>query len=136
MVYCRSWKRWSWPCWRSGHDCYQTCHFKWFFIWKLLWHEKIPFSSNTFLRNFQTKCQSNWRGKAEDSLKVYNTVDGSSAFQVAVSTPNSETFKAAPRLCLCDNCLSKYGSCKMFKTYSFIASNWKPTPYGPSIKLS
>ena len=38
-------------------------------------------------------------------------------FQVAVFTPNSETFKAAPRLCLCDSCLSKYVSCKMFKTY-------------------
>ena len=38
-------------------------------------------------------------------------------FQAAVFTPNNETFKAAPRLCLCDTCLSKYGSCEMFKTY-------------------
>ena len=40
--------------------------------------------------------------RAGDLLKVYDTVDGSSMFQVAVFTPNSETFKAAPHLCLCD----------------------------------
>ena len=55
--------------------------------------------------------------RAEDSLKVYDAVDGPSTFQVAVFTPNSETFKVAPRLCQCDSCLFKYGSCEMCKTY-------------------
>ena len=93
--------------------------------------------SNNLLYHFQkVDVKAIEEERAEDSLKVYNTVDGSSAFQVAVFTRNRETFKAAAHLCLCDNCLSKYGSCKMFKTYSFIASNWKPTSYSPSIKLS
>ena len=52
--------------------------------------------------------------RTEDSLKVFDTVDDSSVFQVAVFTPNSETFKAACHLCLCDSCLSKHGSCEMF----------------------
>ena len=30
-------------------------------------------------------------------------------FQAAVFTLNSEIFKEAPRLCLCESCLSKYG---------------------------
>ena len=63
--------------------------------------------------------------RAGDLLKVYDTVDGSSMFQVAVFTPNSETFKAAPRLCLCDSCVSKYGSCQMFKTYQLCCTQLK-----------
>ena len=46
-------------------------------------------------------------------------------FQVAVFTPNSETFKVAPRLCLCDSCVSKYGSCQMFKTYQLCCTQLK-----------
>ena len=66
MVYCRSWKRWSWPCWRSDQDCYQTCHFKLFFLWKLLWHGPIPFweiFKQFALSPSRGWCQNTWRGK-------------------------------------------------------------------------
>ena len=46
-------------------------------------------------------------------------------FQVAVFTPNSETFKAAPCICVCDSYLSKYGSCEMFKTYQLHCTQLK-----------
>ena len=76
------------------------------------------FSNNLLYRFLQeVDVKAFEKERAEDSLKVYDTVDGSSTFQVAVFTPNSETFKAASRLCLCDSRLSKYGSCEMFKTY-------------------
>ena len=75
------------------------------------------FSDNLLYHFHEVDVKALEQERAEDSLKVYNTIDGSSTLQVAVFTPNSETFKAAPRLCLCDSRLSKYGSCEMFKMY-------------------
>ena len=128
MVYCRSWKRWSWPCWRSGQDCYQTCHFKWFFLWKLLWHGPLPFWE--MFKQFAVslsrgKCQSTWR------VKGWRFPEGLRYCWWLFNVPSSclytkhETFKAAPHLCLCDSCLSKYGSCEMFKTYQLHCTQLK-----------
>ena len=50
--------------------------------------------SNNLLYHFQeVDVKAIEEERAEDSLKVYNTVDGSSAFQVAVFTWNRETSK-------------------------------------------
>ena len=46
-----------------------------------------------------------------------NTIDGSSLFQVMVFSPNSQHIKAAPRLCICDDCELEYGSCSLFNSY-------------------
>ena len=74
--------------------------------------------SNNLLYHFQeVNVKALEEERAEDSLKVCDTVDNSSIFQVALFTPGSETFKVAHCLCLCDSCLSKYGSCEMFKIY-------------------
>ena len=37
--------------------------------------------------------------------KIYKRVDGSAKFQVIVFKPNSNSFKAANRLCVCDGML-------------------------------
>ena len=47
----------------------------------------------------------------EGRLKIFNKVDGSSAFQVMVFTPGSKQVKAAPHLCGCVVCEKEYGSC-------------------------
>ena len=56
------------------------------------------FSNNLLYRFQEVDVKALKEERAEDSLKVYSTVDGSSTFQVAVFTPNNETFKVAPRL--------------------------------------
>ena len=52
-----------------------------------------------------------------DHRKKFKTVQGSADFQVMIFTPNTNTFKASPRLCLCDLCSLNYGSCALFQTY-------------------
>ena len=44
-------------------------------------------------------------------------MDGSAKFQVIVFKPNSNSFKAANRLCVCDECCISYGSCSLFQEY-------------------
>ena len=51
-----------------------------------------------------------------DNMRHY-TVTGSSKFQIIIFTPYSRTFKAAPRICVCDQCFLTYGSCSLFKEY-------------------
>ena len=53
----------------------------------------------------------------EDHRRVFKTVDGSSEFHVCVFSPNSTHFKASPRLCMCEKCVVKYGSCDLFTAY-------------------
>ena len=48
---------------------------------------------------------------------ICNTIDGSSLFHVMVFSPNSQHIKAAPRLCICDDCKLEYGSCSLFNSY-------------------
>ena len=59
--------------------------------------------------------------RARAKLKVFPTVEGSSTFQVMVFTPGKSSFKAASRICLCNECKSKYGSCEMFQEYELIS---------------
>ena len=47
----------------------------------------------------------------------FSTTQGSSKFHVMIFSPNSNSFKAAPYLCVCDSCLTDYGSCDLFQTY-------------------
>ena len=56
--------------------------------------------------------------RASDRLFRHKTIEGSSTFQVLVFKPDSETFKAAPRICICELCNKEYGSCSLFTEYS------------------
>ena len=42
-----------------------------------------------------------------------------------VFKPNGNSFKASPRICLCDDCSSDYGSCSSFKEYPLICHQLK-----------
>ena len=42
-----------------------------------------------------------------------------------VFKPNGNSFKASPRICLCDACSSDYGSCSSFKEYPLICHQLK-----------
>ena len=55
--------------------------------------------------------------REEDHRKDFKTINGSSSFHVAVFTPNCTTFKASPRLCLCDACVVEYSLCELFRSY-------------------
>ena len=44
-------------------------------------------------------------------------MDGSAKFQVIVFKPNSNSFKAANRPCVCDESCISYGSCSLFQEY-------------------
>ena len=48
--------------------------------------------------------------RAEARLKKYPTIEGSDSFQIMIFQPHATTFKAAPHLCICDSCLTDYGS--------------------------
>ena len=41
--------------------------------------------------------------RERDLRRVYKTVQGSSEFHIMIFTPNSKSFRASPRLCLCDH---------------------------------
>ena len=59
--------------------------------------------------------------KMEDLLKKYNTkkyntIDGSSRFQVVMFHLGKTTFRPARHLCICDQCIeNEYGSCSEFE---------------------
>ena len=55
--------------------------------------------------------------RCENQHKEFKTIEGSSKFQVAVFTPDSRSFRAAIRLCICNSCKVEYGSCNFFETY-------------------
>ena len=62
--------------------------------------------------------------RMEDRLKKYRTIDGSSRFQVAVFHHGKTTFRAAPYLCICDQCMdNKYGSCCTFEEHGIVVTN-------------
>ena len=42
-----------------------------------------------------------------------------------VFKPNSNSFKASPRICLCDDCSSAYGSCSSFKESPLVCHQLK-----------
>ena len=49
--------------------------------------------------------------------KICKWVDGSAKFQVIAFKPNSNSFKAANRLCNCDECCISHDSCSLFQEY-------------------
>lgn len=56
----------------------------------------------------------------------YRTIEGSSQFHVLIFKPGSNTFRAAPYLCVCNQCLNvEYGSCKVFNDYFLVTSHVK-----------
>ena len=59
--------------------------------------------------------------------KVFNTVDGSSKFHVLLFRPNQTTFKAAPQLCVCDDCKVSIGSCSLFSDHTIQVGELNPT---------
>ena len=61
-----------------------------------------------------------------DHRKVFSTVDGSSSFHVIIFTPHSTTFRASPRLCLCEKCDKEYGSCELFVEHELKVLEIKP----------
>ena len=58
----------------------------------------------------------------------FSTTQGSSKFHVMIFSPNSNSFKAAPYLCVCDSCLTDYGSCDLFQTYDVPVPQKKRRP--------
>ena len=58
----------------------------------------------------------------------FSTTQGSSKFHVMIFSPNSNSFKAAPYLCVCDSCLTDYGSCDLFQPYDVPVPQKKRRP--------
>lgn len=54
---------------------------------------------------------------AESSLKVFNTTDGLSKFQIMAFKPNSTTFVSADRICLCQQCKDEYAFGCLFQEF-------------------
>ena len=50
-------------------------------------------------------------------LKVFPLIDCSNKFQVMLFKPNSTSFVAANRICICDSCKMQYGTFSLFKRY-------------------
>ena len=48
--------------------------------------------------------------RAKSRLTVYETVVGSSTFQVILICPGTSVIKASPRLCMCKECKNEFGS--------------------------
>ena len=57
------------------------------------------------------------------SLKLC-PIDGSSYFRAMVFTPGEATFKASPRLYICQECKEMYGSCSIFSKYSLLSMRY------------
>lgn len=47
----------------------------------------------------------------------YSVIHGSDSFYAFVFSPNQTSFKAAPRICVCEKCISDYGSCNLFSSH-------------------
>ena len=67
-------------------------------------------------------------------LTVFNTIDGSTKFQVIVFKPNSQTILAAECICLCKLCKVAYCSCTLFKEYCLNVKLLKQTSVRSSVK--
>ena len=56
------------------------------------------------------------QARAESCATMYPTIEESTRFQVIIFKPNSTFFKAAPYICVCEECMIDYGSCSLFQT--------------------
>ena len=57
------------------------------------------------------------------SLRNHITVNGSSKFHALVFSPSSDSFKASPILCVCEQCEMHCGSCSNFEEYNLLVGN-------------
>ena len=82
-------------------------------------HEKFNLYTSPQYHIKEIKVQS------QNKIKKMNfkTVEGSSNFRVILFKPSSITFKAANKLCICDDCRIEYGSCENFDEYELIYSD-------------
>ena len=53
-----------------------------------------------------------------DLLIDVATVHGSSTFHTMLFSPRKNCFKASKRICICDKCRDRFGSCEQFSGYS------------------
>jgi hypothetical protein len=60
--------------------------------------------------------------------KVYKTIDGSASWHVLVFNPGQTYFSAAPRMCICEQCTKKYGSCNLFSRYQLDVHELRDMP--------
>ena len=68
-----------------------------------------------------------------NKLKIAQTVDGSSSFQVIVFNPDSTEIKVSERRCICETCKNNYGTCSLFKSYTMEVTNLKETSLRSSV---
>ena len=61
--------------------------------------------------------------------KKFEHVKGSSVLQVIIFKPDQPYFKAATRLCICDQCSIEYGSCEIFSEYILDVSTYHVIPF-------
>ena len=54
-----------------------------------------------------------------DLLLDVATVHGSSTFHAMLFLPGKNRFKTPKRICICDKCKDRFGSCEQFSEYSF-----------------
>ena len=55
--------------------------------------------------------------RAAKRMMTFPTINGSSKFQIMCFKPNALTFRAAPFICVCEECQKYYGSCSLFHEY-------------------
>ena len=72
--------------------------------------ESLEFLSEKFNDSESLSSQLD-EARAANKLKDFETIYGSSKFHCLVFKPNGNSFEASPRICLCDDCSSDYGSC-------------------------
>ena len=75
----------------------------------------------------QIHCKQLEAIRVESRTHETETIDGSSRFHVMVFTPKETTIRAAPHLCLCDECGVSYGSCDLFQDYPLVVKILKKT---------
>ena len=70
--------------------------------------------------------------RARARANKYETLQRSNKFQVIVFRSNSGNLRAAPRLCLCEQCNVNYGDCHLFSDFqlSVIELNKKNLQHG------
>ena len=66
--------------------------------------------------------------RSKRNRMVFKTVHGSDSFHVMVFKPNASTFRASPRLCICDECKADYGSCSLFSEYELCVHELRDIP--------
>ena len=72
-------------------------------------HEKFGKKTAPVYHCHEMKVKQLEEERQRNRYRKFDTVEGSSSFHVMVFQPNSQTFRASPRLCVCDSCVLKPG---------------------------